>query len=115
MRWTRCVSVLLILGSLAGCIWPKSDSESSIPSPDGRFVLVTTINRDKTDPTVYLCVKLKILDDSGNVLYEEQTRASDRMRWTAKWDGNERVVLESSDIGTYVWELGRDGQWRAVL
>ncbi len=113
MHWTRYAFVLLILGGLAGCFSPKSDS-NSIPSPDGRFVLVTTINRDKTDPTAYLCVKLKILDDSGNVLYEEQTRASDRMRWTVKWDGNERVVLESSDIGTYVWELGRDGQWRAV-
>ncbi len=100
-----------LTGWLAGCTPAQTNS---IPSPDGRLVLVTTVNTDRTDPTVYLCVKFQILDDSGHILYEEQTRASARMRWTMRWDGNARVVLESSDIGTHVWERGSDGRWQKV-
>ncbi len=100
-----------LTGLLAGC---TSTQTNYIPSPDGRLVLVTMVNTDRTDPTIYLCVRFQILDDSGHILYEEQTRASARMRWTMRWDGNERVVLESSDIGTYVWERGSDGRWQKV-
>ena len=107
--WFSCV--LLGLGLLVGC---SAAQPNATPSPDGRFVLLTTINADKTDPTVYLCVKFQIMDEAGHLLYEEQTRASDRMRWTMKWAGNERVVLESSDIGTYTWERGSNGLWQKV-
>jgi len=91
--------------------------------PAGRYAImttargaheVTTIGADKTDPPAYLCVKFEIQDSAGQLLYAEQTRASARMRWSVGWDGNERVVLESSDIGTYAWERGSDGQWHRV-
>ena len=107
MAWLLAV----LWGWPSGCTTARADS---VPSPDGRFVLVTTINKDMTDPTVYLCVKFQILDSAGHVLHAEQTRASDRMRWTMRWDGSERVVLESADIGTYTWERQSDGRWRAV-
>ena len=66
------------------------------------------------DMTKYLCVKFEIRDSSGAVLHQEQTGASTRMRWRMYWDGNRRVVLESSDIGTYAWEQQPDGKWKSV-
>lgn len=110
-RFLWLVSVLGLFVWLSGCTPTRSEA---IPSPDGRLFLIPAINTDKTDPRVYLCVKFEIRDSAGRLLYTEQTRASARMRWSMRWDGNERVVLESSDIGTYAWERGHDGQWHKV-
>ncbi len=96
---------------LLGCTERRSNS---ISSPDGSLTLVTSINDSQEDPTKYLCVKFQIVDSTGMVLYEEQTGASDRMRWSMQWDGNQRVVLNSSDIGTVAWEQQADGLWRKV-
>lgn len=87
---------------------------NSITSPNGNLILMTSVNTDKTDLTKYLCVKFQITDTSGKVLYVEQTGASDRMGWEMKWDGDTRIVLKSSDIGTYTWEQQPDGSWHAV-
>ncbi len=107
-RWLVGIMVILIL---PGCAPTPS---KSIPSPDGRLALVTSVNRSKADVTTYLCVRFQIVDSTGKVLYEEQTHASDRMRWKMSWEGSDRVVLDSSDIGTLAWERQADGSWHAA-
>jgi len=105
------IFLLFFSGLVFGCTTSHS---TSIPSPDGSLTLVTSINQDRADRTAYLCVKFQIFDKAGQVVYEEQTHASDRMIWTMKWEGDQRLVLESSDIGTYAWEQGTGGMWQAV-
>ncbi len=115
-----CVQKRLILALavidltiLCGCS-SRTLTPEPIKSPDGKLVLVTSVNTSKADMTKYLCVKFEIRDSSGAVLYQEQTGASTRMKWRMYWDGNRRVVLESFDIGTYAWEQQPDGKWRSV-
>ncbi len=99
---------ITIFCCLLGCTGTRS---SSIPSPDGKLTLITSINRSKDNPTKYLCVKFQIIDSTGKVLYEEQTGASDRMRWSIYWKDTQHVVLDSADIGTMIWEQQANGSW----
>ena len=110
----RCLMAIAVFFFLSGCSQRSSSDINSIPSPDGNLTLITSINRSKEDPTKYLCVKFQIVDSTGKMLYEEQTGASDRMRWSMRWEDNQRVVLDSSDIGTIVWEQQADESWHKV-
>lgn len=111
--FARSLVWLVVLVFLLGCTAARS-STHSIPSPDGSLTLITSMNQNKEDLTKYLCVKFQIVDATGKVWYEEQTGASDRMQWEMYWDENDRVVLESSDIGTLAWEQQADGTWRPI-
>ena len=80
-----------------------------VPEPvysyNGSRVIVPTINYDKADPWGYLCVNLEIRDTtSGKTLYQIQTHASDRMKWSVYWIGENEFRLDSSDIGSYCWK-----------
>lgn len=82
-----------------------------IYSINGLKAIFPTINYSDEDPTTYLCVKFEIKDiQSGKSLYTVQTHASDRMRWSFYWIGNDFVKLDSSDIGTYCWRE-QNGRW----
>jgi len=81
-------------------------------SPDGSRVIIPTINFNKEVYDTYLLIHIKIQDTrSGETLFQVQTSASDRMRWSVAWIGDDTVLLDSSDIGSYCWKEG-DGTWR---
>ena len=81
-------------------------------SVDGSMVIIPTINSDKSDYTSYLLVHLEIKDTrSGKTLFQVQSRASDRMRWSVYWVDTNTVLLDSSDIGSYCWKEGSDRTW----
>jgi hypothetical protein len=103
--------VLLVVALSAGC---RRRPQSLIPSPNGFMTLHTWIENRKSDPTTYLCVVFQIRDENGRVLHEENTRASDAMRWRMSWDSDNVVRLESSDIGTYFWQLQPNGNWEKL-
>lgn len=70
---------------------------------------------NKADMTTYLCVKLKVQDaKTGAVLFEIQTHASDRMRWSVTWLNEKAFQLTSSDIGNYCWAEADDGNWQSM-
>jgi hypothetical protein len=75
------------------------------------MTLHTRVNQSRDDPGAYLCVIFEIRDRSGRVLHSENTRASDLMRWDMAWVSDDRVCLESSDIGTSCWRKQPDGFW----
>ena len=100
---------LLLTSLLAGC--GGVPGRPPIPSPDGSMMLHTRIEQSRVDPRAYLCVVFEIRDGSGRVLHAENTRASDRMRWNMSWVSDDRIRLESSDIGTYYWRKQADGGW----
>ena len=110
IRTTVLAEVICVIGILAiGCNAKKNVAEY-IPSPDGKRTLLIDVNMERG--LGYLCVKFTILNSSGGYEYKTQTVASDRMNWSMKWEGNDCVVLDSSDIGTYKWKY--DGAtWKA--
>ena len=82
-----------------------------IPAPDARHTFVATVNESRADATKYLCLRVQIVDAEDRVRYEEQTGASARMAWHARWVDARRVELDSSDIGLLAWRMKPDGGW----
>jgi hypothetical protein len=101
------LSLLFLLTS--GC--RGRPGHAPIPSPDGSMRLHTRVEQSRSDPATHLCVIFEIRDSSGRILYSENTKASDVMRWRMSWVGDDRIRLESSDIGTYHWRRQADGGW----
>jgi hypothetical protein len=103
--------MLLATVALCGC---ARKPQPPVSSPDGSMSLHTWIEESKSNPTTYLCVVFRIRDARGRFLHEENTHASDGMRWRMSWISNECVRLDSSDIGTCFWEIQPDGSWSKV-
>jgi len=102
--------VILIQLAAAGC--GQSPSLSlPIPSPDGRLLLKSGVNRDTQDPARYLRVIVEIKDLYGKTIFREITPASDTRRWSLQWIGNDRILLDSSDIGRYVIRRVDSTRW----
>ena len=81
-------------------------------SADSSKVIIPIINSNKADYTSYLLIYLEIKDtQSEKTLFQVQTRASNRMRWSVEWLDNNTVLLDSSDIGSYCWKEGSDHIW----
>ncbi len=85
----------------------------SLDSPDQSLRLTTQINYDRSDPTRYLCIIVEIKENtpSGDIVYREITPASSRMNWSIRWEGNDKIVLDSSDIGPYTIIRDNNGNW----
>jgi len=107
MRKIARLSLLILL--VAGC--SGGAGRPPIPSPDGTMTMHTRIDQSRDNPCVSLCVILEIRDRSGRVLHSENTRASNTMRWNMSWVSDDRIRLESADIGTYDWCRQADGRW----
>lgn len=104
---------LLVLGAMVtpvpGCRrsqWPP------IVSPSGAFSLVVSVNKSKAVPGQYYCLVFTVYDANEKVIDRIQTDASDRLKWNVAWDTEDRIWLDSADIGTYYWELGSNGRWQ---
>jgi len=106
MKFLKSIGFALIL--LVGC----SHKMPTMLSPDGSMNLVTSVEQSRQDPQAYLCVVFEIRDQTGKTLYRENTHASVRMRWNMSWASNDRIRLDSSDIGTHYWTKQPDGSWK---
>ena len=73
------------------------------------MTLTVSVNQSKADPTKYLCVAFDVHDKSGGLLHAVQSNASDTSKWAIGWFDDATIVLYSSDIGTYAWQLSDDG------
>jgi predicted small lipoprotein YifL len=100
---------LLMLVLAAGC---GRKGPPPLISPDGSLTLATSVEHSRTDPRAYLCVVFEIRDLAGKVLHNENTRASDLSQWQMTWVSTNKIKLESSDIGTYVWTKQAHGTWK---
>ena len=76
------------------------------------MVLLTEVNRDKSDPTRYLCVVVEIQNGAGTTLHREITPASAVQRWDIQWMSDGEVLLDSSDVGRYRIRKRDDGTWK---
>ena len=105
------ITVILAVLMLYTFTGPNIYVPALVYSDDGLRVIVPTINYDKSDIGTYLCVNIEIRDvQSKETLYQVQTYASDRMKWSVYWIDNNTFQLDSSDIGSYCWKEN-DGIW----
>ena len=101
----KYIILSIILLTLFGCS-PRRYPIETVVSPSGKYQIKATINTDESDTTKYLCIKLHLLDAQGKELSQLQTGVSHRMKWALGWmNNNDTVVLYSSDIGTYAYEV----------
>lgn len=101
----------LVVFPFQGCGRSPSRSQT-IHSPDGSLVLATSVETSQKDPRKYLCIVLEIRDKTGKLLHSENSGASATMRWQVSWLANDRIRLDSSDIGAFHWQQHPDGSWK---
>jgi hypothetical protein len=102
-----CVGLFLFFGGAGRPYVPDP-----VYSADKSRVVIPTININEDDQDAYLQIHLEIQDTtSGETLFQVQTGASDRMRWSLAWIDENTVMLDSSDIGLYCW-TDADGTWK---
>lgn len=93
----------------------QSQVPAEVYSPDRSKIIIPRVNSDKDNYDTYLLVHLEIQDvQSRRTLFEVQTRASDRMRWSVDWIDDSTVKLDSSDIGSYCWAEGKNDTWTEI-
>src|SRR5690349_12225326 len=102
------VAMVAPLLAIGGCSPPPT----RIPSPDAALELLASVETSKADLTSYRCVVIEIRNKAGQVLYKENTHASDTMNWSIAWVSTNKIRLDSSDIGTYFWVQQAQGGWR---
>jgi hypothetical protein len=102
-------SLAITSAILAAC---GNGSTKELISPDGSLILRTRIETSRKDVRAYRCVMIQIRDRTGMILHEENTRASNTMRWDISWESNQSLRLVSADIGTLRWTKHPDRTWR---
>jgi len=113
ITWIALIALVCVVGfNLFALLSKRPHQPQPVYSPSGEQVILPSINTDQDDMTQYLCVKLVIQDvGTGTTLFEIQTGASSRMRWSVGWIGEDMIQLKSSDIGDRCWAEGNDGAW----
>ncbi len=84
--------------------WNINSRNFSINSPDGLFKLVVD-GRSQN-------IILNIYNSSGKLLYHEKTNISSKFNWTAKWYGNTKFIINSTDTGPTEWAYQGNGTWK---
>jgi hypothetical protein len=115
-KMIRAGILTMVVLLMTGCFRsPEKGLNKTIPSPSGSYQISASSNEDKSDKTKYLCLKLRLTDSRGTELDVAQTGASYTMKWALGWmKEKDTVVLYSSDIGTYGYEIARDGKLREI-
>ena len=114
MQQAHAIIMVTICSFVLASCGPKAVSPAK-SSPDGTMILLTNVNRNRSNPTKYLCVIIEIQDGVGNTLHREVTPASSTQRWSIQWINNDKIHLDSSDIGQYRIERLTDGTWKGEL
>jgi len=110
------IVVIIIIVWIALALYIFTGVKSYVPehvySPDKSKVVIPSVDYNKDNYNTYLLVHIDIQDvSSKKILFQIQTRASDKMRWSVSWIDNKTVILNSSDIGPCCWKEEENGIW----
>jgi hypothetical protein len=83
---------------------PLIKSTGTYPSPSGSWTLEVFRGEGSL-------IEYRIMDRDLNVAFKPEIRFSDFHRWAFFWESDSRLWCHSSDIGTSLWTLGKDGVW----
>ena len=101
---------LLVIVAVIVILYQKT-KEKGLLSPSGQFFLKTETNRSDEKLDTYFCVEILIFDKDNRLLQEIQTNASVSMKFDVRWQDDDSVLLESSDIGNRLWIKVSDSKW----
>jgi hypothetical protein len=80
-------------------------ARSALLSPSGAYSVTTELSGDEAGPTRRLCVRLRFTSAAAKREITFQTSASDVQKWAIAWSPGDSLVLYSSDIGSYAYEI----------
>jgi hypothetical protein len=83
---------------------PLIKSTGTYPSPSGSWTLEVFRGEGSL-------IEYRIIDRDLNQAFAPEIRFSDFHRWAFFWESDSRLWCHSSDIGTSLWTLGKDGVW----
>ena len=98
----RIVSICVV-GSYA--LLASCHTKESVKSPDASMLA-------EADQNSAGLVTVRILDSGGTPLYKTTSGASAYQQWSIKWLSNEKLLLQSSDIGPSTFVKQADGTWK---
>ncbi|HTJ78402.1 MAG TPA: hypothetical protein VL357_05350 [Rariglobus sp.] len=81
----------------------------SLISPSRTYLLTSEIAGEDAGPTKRYCVLLKVVEIATKKEIQFQTGASNTQKWALGWFHDNILVLYSSDIGIYAYDLA-DGK-----
>jgi hypothetical protein len=109
------VALAAAVALVTGCRDETSAANlTPVPSPDGLFTLVPSINDATADAEFRGCVKLTVLDRDGRTVTTLETGVPARNRWRTDWRGHHGIFFVSDDRGQQCWQRDDDGQWPRV-
>ena len=94
------VAILLLTAPSSALI----RSTGTYPSPSGSWTLEVFRGEGSL-------IEYRIMDQDVNVMFGPEIRFSDFHRWAFFWESDSRLWCHTSDLGTSVWILGKDGLW----
>lgn len=113
--YSQLIVILLLLLISFGC---SNASENNVlktlKSPNGIYRLDCVLETSKADPKGYYSIIFKIYNANGKLLFEKNTYVSHFHRWDVKWLTDEKIYLESSDIGNTYWIKKTNDDWYKV-
>lgn len=82
-----------------------------IPSPDGKLMASLAVDEEQTHTKSYMRLAVEIRDAKTNeVLFKRQTTASAMRQYELAWEGDDRLTLDSAEIGRKLgWARGSGG------
>ncbi|MBN2581927.1 MAG: hypothetical protein JXL80_02590 [Planctomycetes bacterium] len=108
------VAALVTVALCGGCSGDTAPQLRPVPSDDGKFTLVPSVNGEESAPPLRGRVKLTILDAQGQVVAAKETRVPAANRWQIGWAGPNRVYITSDVLGVLCWDHQEDGRWQGV-
>jgi hypothetical protein len=107
LMWKKVAAgIVLVVLSLAALItavdYAIQERLEAIHSPNGQRSIVFEGEKILT---------IRIIDKGGKMEARINTHASRVMKWRLRWDGNDRIALESGDIGRRAWRFDRSVGW----
>lgn len=84
--------------------------ERAVTSPTGKHRLELVKHAAGDDEAAYVTIRIR--DRADRVVYDSRKRFSRRFATEVLWDDSvDRAWVYSSDVGTYLWEQGENGDW----
>jgi hypothetical protein len=94
------VGIMLVMASSS----PLLRSTGTYHSPSGLWTLEVFRGRGTL-------IEYRIMDQDSNASFGPEINFSDVHRWAFFWESDSRLWCHTSDMGTSVWTLSKDGVW----
>jgi hypothetical protein len=117
------ISMVLIAMACASCTTTRLNrrvhGKSLVVSPDSQRKAIAVGSSDPgadavdPDKPLHLYVYRKIKDGTDVVEMDVNTTVRPRHYWSLRWEGNDCIILDSSESGEFRWSLGADQKWTA--